>query len=156
MIDRTDSRPHAELNICSLQRRTGSGCAGDHAVFIAQYHFAVGTDVHQQGGRILFVKLCGKQAAHGIRAHITPDVGNNQQSGEGTNWQNLVTGNRLRLCQNRRKGDLGQIFRTDPQKQLLHGRISNNGDHPDLFRENTGFVTNSLNQFGHSITNQGS
>ena len=154
MVDGTRRCPHAEPDICALQGRTGCCCTGDHALPVAQDHFTVGANIHQQGRCILFIKLGGQQTAYGIRTNKACNIRNDQKLGIGAVGQKRFTRQGLGFRQNRIEGNFRQIFRADPQKQLLHGRVSHHGNHADLFRKNAGIVADPLAQVCHYASDQ--
>ena len=130
MVDGSGCGPHAAADIGPFQGRSGGGGAGDHTVPIAQYHFAVGSDIHQQGHFRPFVKPGGQDAAQSVRTHIAGDIRYHQDPCRRAAGQDITAWQHLRPGQDRGEGHRCQIVRGNSQKKLLHGRISHHGNHP--------------------------
>ena len=81
MVDGSLPGPHTETNVGPLQGRARSRGTGNHFLPVPQYHFRVGSNVHQQGYLLLPVHFTGQHTGHCVGPYKTGDIRHRQQQG---------------------------------------------------------------------------
>ena len=151
VIHSAGGAPHSAGDLGALKGRTGSSGTGNSPLGVAQNHFAVGTDVNEQGQILLLVEPGGNHTSHGVTAHKPGDIGKHPDFTAGRQPLIGVQFHCFVYC-----GHIGrrnQRGRVNAQKQVVHGGVAHYCADRDFFRCDSGLLCHFPGQLSQGLDN---
>ena len=162
-LDRAWRRPHAELDVGPLERRSGRARSRQHAVAVTQHELPVGADVDDEQHVVLVVGLLGDEHSHVVGSD---EPGLHRQHVQPAARVELLEADRRgfgvdRSLDARHEGGRAEPAHVEAHEEVVHGRVADHDHVVDvagvegealggLARQPGHFVDHVLLQFGEA------
>ena len=147
----------AGTDLGTLERGTGGGGTGQHALLVPQQDFGIGADVHDQDQVLGFLRLFGQGDGGGIRPHVPRDTGQDIGPCAGVDRTEVQVGcaHVDGVRHGERKRRLAQLNRIDPQQQVVHHGVTDHGEFDNRLRVDLGVRAERCRQFVQRLAHGG-